>query len=129
MDDTLIFPAAAWTRAIGYQIALDMLNNHLEVDGIFCFNDLLAFGMMKAYERSGVRIPQDIAVVGCDDIEECTYATPTLTSISPDKLGIAHLAVDHLLGTIAGNPPAPAEVSAKFDLVARESVPVDARLR
>lgn len=117
----LIYPTDNWTRASGYAIATTILEQKIEIDAIFCFNDLLALGMMKALQNHGVRIPQDIAVIGWDDIEECSYATPTLTSISPDKKGIAQLAVNHLLDSIAGAPSSETELLAPFRLAPRES--------
>lgn len=90
-------------------------------DAVFCFNDLLALGALReAYER-GVRVPQDLAVVGWDDIEEGRYSTPTLTTISPDKARIAALAVDFLAARLSADADPPREVTAPFTLAVRES--------
>ncbi len=121
LDPELILPAATWTRANGYRIAADIITKGTAVDAMFCFNDLLAVGVMKALEQHGVPVPQDVAVIGWDDLEECSYATPTLTSVSPDKIGIARLAVDHLLDRIAGRPLEDTEIPAGFSITARES--------
>ena len=117
----LVFSTNMWTRASGHAIASQIVEQHDNVDAIFCFNDLLALGVMKGLQRHGVQVPDDIAVVGWDDIEECSYSTPTLTSIAPDKAGLADLAVDHLLNRIAGNPTEVTELEADFTLAARES--------
>lgn len=117
----LIYPTDTWTRASGYAIACSIVEQHTDIDAIFCFNDLLALGVMKALQNHGIRTPQDIAVIGWDDIEECTYATPTLTSISPDKIGIAQLAINHLLNAIAGTPSNKTELLAQYHLALRES--------
>jgi DNA-binding LacI/PurR family transcriptional regulator len=90
-------------------------------DAVFCFNDLLALGAVReAYER-GVRVPEDLAVVGWDDIEEGRYSTPTLTTISPDKARIAAVAVDFLAARLSADPEPPREVMAPFTLAVRES--------
>ena len=73
-------------------------------DALFCFNDLLALGAVRALCDAGVRVPQDIAVVGFDDIEECRFSVPRLTSVGPDKHRLAAVAVDQL-AALLGDPP------------------------
>ncbi len=67
-------------------------------------------------------LPKDIAIVGIDDIEDGRYATPSLTTIAPDKEALAQRAVDLLLGRIEGAREAPPGVHiVPFALVVRES--------
>ena len=66
-------------------------------DAVFCYNDLLALGAMRAVLARGLRVPGDVAVVGFDAIDEGRFATPPLTTIAPDKERIAELAVTRLL--------------------------------
>jgi DNA-binding LacI/PurR family transcriptional regulator len=74
-------------------------------DALFCFNDLLALGALRALRDAGVRVPQDIAVVGFDDIEEALFSVPRLTSIGPDKTRLAAAAVEQL-AALLGEPAA-----------------------
>jgi DNA-binding LacI/PurR family transcriptional regulator len=67
-------------------------------DAVFAFSDLLALGALRACYDRDLRVPEDIAVVGFDDIEDGRYSAPSLTTVSPDKEHIARLAMD-LLGT------------------------------
>jgi DNA-binding LacI/PurR family transcriptional regulator len=91
-------------------------------DAVFCFNDLLALGALRTLHERGMRVPQDIAVVGWDDVEDGRYSTPTLTTISPDKQQIASLAVDFLAAQLrSGQQDPPREVTADFSLAVRES--------
>jgi DNA-binding LacI/PurR family transcriptional regulator len=91
-------------------------------DAVFCFNDLLALGALRALHERGVRVPEDVAVVGWDDIEDGRYSTPTLTTIRPDKQQIASLAVEFLATQLgAERPETPREVTADFGLAVRES--------
>ena len=91
-------------------------------DVVFCFNDLLALGAMRALHEAGRRIPDDVAVIGFDDIEEARFAIPSLTTIAPDKEKIGELAVSFLLGRIDGTRTCPPErVEVPFRLVVRES--------
>lgn len=88
--DPLMFDTRAWTRAEGYDDAAQIAQarrtgGKRSVDGLFCFNDSLALGALKAFQDHGVRVPDDVAVVGWDDIEEASYSTPTLTTIAPTR--------------------------------------------
>ncbi|GCE24357.1 substrate-binding domain-containing protein [Dictyobacter kobayashii] len=78
--------------------------------------------MPGAIHEAGYRIPEDIAVVGFDDIEDSRYAIPSLTTISPDKEKIGHLAMAFLLGRIDGTRTGPPErVEVPCQLIVRES--------
>lgn len=77
------------------------------VDAVFCVTDEVAIGVMRAVHDAGLRIPDDVAVAGFDDIPEGRYATPRLTTIAPDKAEIARRAVAAVLGEspVAGPVP------------------------
>ena len=91
-------------------------------DAVFCFNDLMALGALREAHDHGIRVPEDLAVVGWDDIEDGRYSTPTLTTISPDKRQIAMLAVEFLAARLGeGRAGPPREVTADFTLAVRES--------
>ncbi len=91
-------------------------------DALFCFNDLLAHGAIRALADIGVRVPEDVAVVGFDDNEQSSFSVPTVSSIAPDKEQLAHLAVSALAERLeATEPPPPREISATFELRVRES--------
>ncbi|MET8333685.1 LacI family DNA-binding transcriptional regulator [Streptosporangium canum] len=91
-------------------------------DAVFCFNDLLALGAMRTILSAGLRVPEDIALAGLDDIEDGRYSTPTLTTLAPDKAELARIAVDLLKRRIDGLPGhPPQETRAGYRLMARES--------
>jgi DNA-binding LacI/PurR family transcriptional regulator len=87
------------------------------------FSDELALGAARAALRRGLRVPQDVAVAGFDDIEDGRYATPPLTTISPDKRQIAVAALQCLADRVYGRLDAlPArQVTVGHRLVVRES--------
>lgn len=95
-EHALVTEARQWRRGPGLAGARRLLHLDRPPDAIFCLNDLLALGAMRALADSGVRVPDDIAVVGFDDIEEGRYSTPTLSTVSPDKQAIAQCAVQRL---------------------------------
>src|SRR3546814_3638685 len=90
-------------RADGAAAARTILEDDLRPDGIFAFNDLLALGAMHVLVTAGVRVPQDVAVIGFDDIDESRYSTPALSSVSPDTAALARKAIDLLFAE--ASPP------------------------
>jgi DNA-binding LacI/PurR family transcriptional regulator len=122
LDPRLVMPARSYHRRDGAEAMARLLELEEPPDAVFCFNDLMAFGAMRAILARGLRIPGDVAVVGFDDIEEGRFSTPTLTTISPDKEQIARLAVSLLHERLgSGHRQPPRELQAAFSLVIRES--------
>ncbi|WP_020390549.1 LacI family DNA-binding transcriptional regulator [Kribbella catacumbae] len=121
MRPDLIRPTEFFHRADGAAAMSDLLALPDPPDAVFCYNDLLALGALRTILSHGLRVPDDIALVGFDDIEDGRYSTPSLTTIRPDKTQIAKHAVQLLLNRLDGDKSAPAELSADYDLVIRES--------
>ncbi|WP_316745596.1 LacI family DNA-binding transcriptional regulator [Streptomyces sp. MK7] len=121
VDEDLVVPTPRFHRHFGAQAVERLLALPHPPDAVFCYNDLLAIGAMHALTRAGVRIPDDIAVIGVDGIQEGRYSSPALTTIAPDKARIAHTAVSTLIAVIEGTAPPPAESKAPYRLVVRES--------
>jgi DNA-binding LacI/PurR family transcriptional regulator len=91
-------------------------------DAVFCFNDMLALGAIRAAVERGHRVPQDVAIVGFDNAEHSAYSLPSLTTIAPDKAALAQAAVDLLHRRAAGEPDfPPQDVQIPFALEVRES--------
>jgi DNA-binding LacI/PurR family transcriptional regulator len=121
-DATLHGDARWFHRPDGYAAMNELLRTRPDIDGVFCFNDLLAIGALRALREAGRRVPDDVAVVGFDDVEECMYTAPPLTSVSPDKRAVAETAVDLLIQRMDGTGPTqPREVFPPYRLVVRES--------
>jgi DNA-binding LacI/PurR family transcriptional regulator len=122
LDRGLYANAELFHRSDGFQAAQRLLAARPDVDAIFCFNDLLAFGALRALREAGRRVPEDVAVVGFDDVEECAFSNPQLTSIAPDKAAVAEAAVSLLLQRMGSDQPMePREVFPPYRLVVRES--------
>jgi DNA-binding LacI/PurR family transcriptional regulator len=82
----------------------------------------MAIGAMRVLHERGLRVPEDIALVGFDDVVEGRFGAVTLTSVSPDKEAIGRLAVESVLARLGdGPPPEPRRVWADYRLVQRES--------
>jgi LacI family transcriptional regulator, repressor for deo operon, udp, cdd, tsx, nupC, and nupG len=97
---SLVVPASSFHRGSGAEAMARLLDQATVPDAVFCYNDLLAIGAMQTVLRRGLRIPDDIAIVGFDDIEEARYAFPALTTIAPDKGALARCAVAQLFARL-----------------------------
>ncbi|GAA4212400.1 LacI family DNA-binding transcriptional regulator [Actinocatenispora rupis] len=122
VEPKLVRPAGSFRGEEGERAAEALLRLPKPPDGIFCFTDWVALGVLRALHNHGVRVPEDIAVVGFDDIPYGRVATPSITTIAPDKREIARIAVDLLAQRLsARGRPSPRSTLVDFDLVVRES--------
>ena len=90
-------------------------------DGLFCFSDELAVGALRGLYEMGVSVPDDVSVVGFDDVDESAFSAPSLSSIRPDKNAIAATALDMLVERIGGYEVGPRNVRVGYQLITRES--------
>lgn len=123
VDEDLLVEVRDYHRADGAAAMQRLLDLAAPPDAVFCFSDLLALGAQRVALSRGLAVPGDVAIVGFDDIEDGRYATPTLTTIAPDKAEIARAAVRQVLSRIdAAHPAAPTvQIEAPFRLIVRES--------
>ncbi|WP_240899726.1 LacI family DNA-binding transcriptional regulator [Kineococcus indalonis] len=112
---------AGVTQAAGARCALDLLRLPQLPDGVFCVTDTLAFGLVRGLADHGVRVPEDVLVIGYDDVEDARYHIPSLSSIAPDHQGLVDHAVHLLRRRIAAPSATPQDVTVPFRLVERES--------
>lgn len=114
--------ATEWfNRADGAQAMTTLLDGGASFDAVFCFTDLMAVGALRVLLERGVRVPDQVAVIGVDGIEEGQYTTPSLSTIAPDKDAIARTAVDLLLSRIGGDAVPSVDRVIEHRLVVRES--------
>ncbi|MCU1425034.1 MAG: LacI family transcriptional regulator, partial [Microbacteriaceae bacterium] len=115
------------TVALGAQDAAATVRRALasgrEFDALVCRDDLTAIGALRALSEHGLRVPEDVAVIGWDDITMASFTNPSLSSIAPDMALIATTALDLLEERIAGYTGAGRHVVTRYGLVARESAP------
>jgi LacI family transcriptional regulator, repressor for deo operon, udp, cdd, tsx, nupC, and nupG len=122
VDESLIVGCTRFHRQDGADAMATLLALPEPPTAVFCYNDLLALGAMRALLSRGLRVPEDVAVIGFDNIEDGRFATPSLSTVAPAKQQIAELAVDRLvarLGADADEPPS--ELWAEHRIEARES--------
>jgi LacI family transcriptional regulator len=116
---------------IGYKPVQALLERTRDFTAVFCFNDIAAIGAIRALKDAGLRVPEDVSVVGFDDILSAAYATPSLTTVRQPLTEMGKRGAQILLERIADREKAfPAEVVMSPELVVRESTgPVPARRR
>jgi DNA-binding LacI/PurR family transcriptional regulator len=113
---------ADWSAAAGYS-AGQMLARMPEVTAVFAANDHLALGILRALSERGRRVPQDVSVVGFDDVPEAAFFIPPLTTVRPDFDAVAQAGLDLLLAQLRdGDRATPARVVLAPDLIVRDSV-------
>ncbi len=121
-DPSLVIGTEEWRRWSGSDGASRLLQRGNPPDAVFCLNDLMGLGALRALADQGLRVPEDIAVAGFDDIEEGRYARPGLTTVAPDKAELARQAVTRLARRLEPGPqPEPEEVTVPHRLVVRGS--------
>ncbi len=99
-----------------------LLNDHTPLARCyFADNDLIAIGAMKAFLEKGYRVPEDVAIIGFDDISLCTSVKPTLSSIRVAKQTMGEVAVDRLAAVMACKNTVPLKVQISTSLVKRAS--------
>ena len=89
----------------GIQIADEILRRRVKVDGLVCANDDLALAVIKRLQDNGVHLPQDLAVVGWDDVRAARYITPSLTTVRQPIRDLGRLAARQLAARIGGEDP------------------------
>lgn len=104
----------------GYAAMQQLLQTGSLPKAIFAASDLLALGAIRALKEHGLRIPEDIAIIGCDDIEACKYTTPKLTTIRQNKERLGVLAA-HMLFDLINNQSEGGSFVVEPALVIRES--------
>lgn len=86
----------------GYAAAQELMRRRLPFDAVFAASDLIAMGAMRALVEAGIRIPQDVSVVGFDDIPGSRFTAPPLTTIRQDTVRAGELLVESLIALVDG---------------------------
>src|SRR5271168_911261 len=107
---------------LGYPVAEQLLAHHRSFTAVVSFNDVAAIGCIRALHDSGLRVPEDVSVVGFDDIKEAAFQTPSLTTIRQPLHQMGELAVQLLLQQLRPSDAKTApQVAVEPELIIRES--------
>ncbi|MEO8263294.1 MAG: LacI family DNA-binding transcriptional regulator [Pseudolysinimonas sp.] len=128
-DPSIIGYTDLWHRGDGATSMRSLLAAGAEFDAVFGLNDTLALGAMRVLQEAGIRVPDDVVVMGWDNLDETEYSLPTLTTLDPGRDEIAETAVRILVERIddRGDHSGPVrEILAPYRIVERESTALPA---
>lgn len=117
--DPALMVEGNYTRRSGYIATKQLLNQN--VDAIFASTDLMAIGTLQAIEEAGLRCPDDVAVVGFDDIPPASHTTPALSTVRQNVRQRGARAAGLLIDLISGVLEGPAQILIPTQLVIRDT--------
>jgi DNA-binding LacI/PurR family transcriptional regulator len=123
VDPDLVQCLDTLTMRAGARRAREMAESGLDFDGVFCVTDTVAMGVLRGLADAGVRVPEQVKVIGFDNVDESEFLVPSLSTIDPDHDMMAERAVGLLAGRIdqAGPRADRQEFVSRFSVVVRES--------
>lgn len=119
--DLEVLTPRASSVGLGGELFLQLLATHPEVDAIFFGNDDLAQGALLEAMRCGIKIPEQVAILGFNDLPASAHMVPRLSSISTPREAIGRRAAEQMLTLMAGNAVAKPVQDMGFELKVRES--------
>src|SRR5580658_1698745 len=109
------------TPNLGYPFAQQLLERKQTFTALFAYNDISAIGSICALQEAGLRIPDDVSVVGFDDIQSAAYFNPPLTTVRQPLIKMGEMAARTLLDRIEGSMKYVPEIAIDPELVVRKS--------
>ena len=109
----------------GYLTVMDALKNGFQFDAVQASNDQAAIGALKALREYGLRVPEDVAVTGFDNLFPSTLVTPALTTISIPNYEMGVKAIDVLVKQIDQPESEPVQVRLNWEMIIRASTCID----
>lgn len=119
VDESLIAPHGAYTEQGGYEGMRVLLKR--KVDAVFCANDVMALGAMRAINEADLRVPADIALCGFDDLKFTATTQPPLTTVRQNIDGLGSTAARGLIALLNGDQSPPFREWLPVELVVRDS--------
>jgi DNA-binding LacI/PurR family transcriptional regulator len=109
---------------LGYPYTKELLSRKRPFTAIFAYNDISAIGAIRALQEEGFRVPDDVSVVGFDDIPWAAFHTPSLTTVRQPLATMGRIAAETLIHRIEQDQSQPSEIAIEPTLVVRESTGV-----
>jgi DNA-binding LacI/PurR family transcriptional regulator len=109
------------TPEIGYPFGKELLARRVPFTALFAYNDISAIGAMRAFQEAGLRIPEDVSVVGFDDIVSAAFCIPSLTTVRQPLKKMGRIAAETLLARIEDTGEIQSEIAVEPELVVRKS--------
>jgi DNA-binding LacI/PurR family transcriptional regulator len=118
-----------WSVQCGYEAARDLLAKSPEITALFCHNDWMAVGAYRALREANLRIPEDVNIIGYDDLPICQFLDPPLASVSQPSQGLGRLVAQLVMNTIEQAEPFRQDMLVPAELIVRGSVMAPALVR
>ncbi|MBN8636074.1 MAG: LacI family DNA-binding transcriptional regulator [Anaerolineae bacterium] len=110
-----------WSSRSGYQAIKTLIAAGTHFTALFCANDQMAIGALQALSEAGRRVPEDVSVIGFDDIPEAAYLIPPLTTVRQDFAAVGQQGIAGLLQRIAEPDGEPQQTHIEPTLIERQS--------
>lgn len=122
-DPALIVAGRSYGMDDGYNSLRSLIDRHIDFDAVLALTDEAAIGVVRALVDHGKRVPQDVQVIGFDNLPETEYLVPRLSSVDPGTATIVETVIETLVARIAGvGDPSPRTATpARAVLIERES--------
>src|SRR5215831_7242092 len=117
---TLQLTMNTFSPEVGYPVMREFLKKRREFTALVAYNDFSAIGAVRSLRDAGLRVPEDVSVVGFDDVNSAAYQNPSLTTIRQPLQKMAYIAAQTLLDRLNGKH-IPREILVQPELVIRES--------
>ncbi len=111
-----------WSFECGYEATRTLLANSPEITAIFCHMDWMAVGAYRALREANLRVPEDISVVGYDDLPICQFLDPPLASVRQPSHGLGRLLIQLMVNAIENTEPFRQDMLVPTELMVRESI-------
>jgi DNA-binding LacI/PurR family transcriptional regulator len=112
------------TPLLGYPYGKELLHRKKPFTALLAYNDISAIGAIRAFQENGLRVPEDISVVGFDDIPAAAFHHPSLTTIRQPLHRMGEIATEVLIARIEGKGDMQQEVAVQPQIVVRESTAI-----
>ncbi len=109
------------TPDLGYPLAKELLARQQPFTALFTYNDICAIGSIRAFQEAGLRVPEDISVVGFDDVPAAAFANPGLTTVRQPLQRMGQIAAKIVIDQIEGNAEWVPEIAIEPEFVVRDS--------
>ena len=109
------------TVPLGGVLLSDLVTKAPDIDAVFCINDDIALGALFECQRRQIAVPEQLAIVGFNDLEFMASAVPSLTSVRTNRYEMGRKAIEMLTAAMDGNPPQDRVADLGFEIVVRES--------
>jgi LacI family gluconate utilization system Gnt-I transcriptional repressor len=118
---TIVTTPVPTTVTLGGTLFADLLSRRPDIEAVACVNDDLALGVLFECQRRHIAVPDDIAIVGFNDLEFMAAAVPSLTSVRTNRYEMGRRAVSMVTAAIDGNRPPEPVIDLGFELMIRQS--------